>query len=372
MLVDDEPLVLSGLEEIIEWEKEGFEIAGRYRDAHTALNFLEKEKVDVVFTDIRMPVVNGIDFIAAIKRKSPEIKCVIISAFKDFDIARKAIAYKAEAYILKPLQKDDILNILQKIKNDLDTNEANEYLIDLEDGESAARAIAVLRKTAQSRCCCIVVSDDPPEKTRDLNFVFLNIKGALAKVWFCSAGERVFFPEGIISSRWHITCDDLVLMIWEAVLAANGHFTFSKHALVSRIQLYIGIHYRENMSLGKIAEKFNISESYLCELFKKESGETIIGFYTRIRLHNARRLLCCGDMSIKEVAYVSGFNDYSYFSRSFKKYFGFAPEISQKDGNRPDPLYYPFPVINRETLALKNGQNMGFVKESAFFDGSGV
>jgi two-component system response regulator YesN len=300
-----------------------------------------------------MPVINGIDFIEAIKRKSSETKCVIISAYKDFDVARKALVYKSEDYLLKPLHRDDILNILRKIKNDFDTTVLSRYLIDLEDKKSIDEVVFSLRKIARSRYCCIIVSNNPLGEIKNTNFLLLNIKDALMKVWFYYADEKITFPDGMILSRWHTTCDELMLMICEAAAASNGGFIYSSHTLVSEIQLYIGIHYNKKESLKKIAGKFCVSESYLCELFKKQSGDTVFGFYIKTRLHNARRLLQYSAMSMKEIAQASGFNDYSYFNRSFKKLFGFTPEALRKSENKLNPAQYPFPVIAWESLPLR-------------------
>jgi two-component system response regulator YesN len=69
ILVDDEPWALSGLEEIINWAEEGFEICGRCTNAMEALKVMERCDADVVFTDIRMPRMNGLELISAIKQQ---------------------------------------------------------------------------------------------------------------------------------------------------------------------------------------------------------------------------------------------------------------------------------------------------------------
>jgi two-component system response regulator YesN len=111
-------------------------------------------------------------------------------------------------------------------------------------------------------------------------------------------------------------------MIWEAAAAGNGQFIYADHPPVASIQFYISRNYGEEFSLVRLARQFFISESYLCELFKKHTGDTVIDFTNNVKLQNARYLLEHTDIRLKEAIQEAGFSDYSYFGRSFKRLFG--------------------------------------------------
>lgn len=69
LLVDDEPFILQGIKVIIDWEKEGFEIAATAENGLEALEYLKKEKVDLIIADIRMPGMTGLELLEQIRRE---------------------------------------------------------------------------------------------------------------------------------------------------------------------------------------------------------------------------------------------------------------------------------------------------------------
>jgi two-component system response regulator YesN len=330
ILVDDEPWALSGLEEIIDWAAEGFEICGRCTGAKEALEIMKRHEADVIFTDIRMPRMNGLELISAIKQQKPEAVCVIISAYKDFEAARKAIQYQAAGYILKPLERGEVLEMARRVKGRLNAKSTGSHCLNIEDLRTLEYTIQRLDQNSRASLCCIVISRNPV-KSRAREIWEIKILGYPLYVYFCSSNERnppsLYKNNGTAAcSRWHKNRKDLSAMFQEAEAAGNGQFSYVNHPLAADIQFYIGVNFGKSISLRSIAKDFLLSESYLCELFKKHSGETTIKFLNKVRLHNARRLLEYSDLSIKDVYQRTGFSDYSYFDRSFKRIFGINPE----------------------------------------------
>lgn len=82
---------------------------------------------------------------------------------------------------------------------------------------------------------------------------------------------------------------------------------------------------RENITLGIVSEELGVSSFYLSKLFQKHTGMNFTEYLTQRRIAQAKRLLENGEMNIKEIAYATGFNSQSYFSKIFKKYVGTAP-----------------------------------------------
>lgn len=91
VIVDDEPWALQGLAEIIDWNNEGFSIIGQFTDPDEAFEFLCKKEPDVVFTDIRMPGLSGLDLIEMSRVKGLNCEFVLISSYEDFEAAQKGI-----------------------------------------------------------------------------------------------------------------------------------------------------------------------------------------------------------------------------------------------------------------------------------------
>lgn len=116
LLVDDEPFILQGLKALIDWEKEDFEIAGTVHDGSEALKFLENNRVDLILADINMPEVSGLELLKRIREEEiSNAFFVILSGYADFSYAQEAIKYKCTDYILKPVEKEQLLETLRKV-----------------------------------------------------------------------------------------------------------------------------------------------------------------------------------------------------------------------------------------------------------------
>lgn len=120
LIVDDEPAIRHRLRNAIEWKKNGFEIAGEASDGEEALALVQDLKPEVVITDIRMPVINGLELAKRIKKLSPELHIVILSGYSDFEYAQEAIKYGVEEYLLKPVEENELEIVLGKIKNNIE------------------------------------------------------------------------------------------------------------------------------------------------------------------------------------------------------------------------------------------------------------
>lgn len=118
LLIDDEPFILQGLRVLINWEEEGFEIVGVAANGQEALKVLKTTEVDLIIADIKMPNMNGLELLAKIRNeKISDAYFVILSGYADFSFAQEAIRYKCTDYILKPVGKEQLIDILLKVKH---------------------------------------------------------------------------------------------------------------------------------------------------------------------------------------------------------------------------------------------------------------
>lgn len=114
LLVDDEAIILKGFQTTYDWERMGFQVIGTAMSGEKALALLEDEEPDVVLTDVRMKKISGLDLIQMAKSTYPHMKFVIISAHKDFEYAKKACEYGAIAYLLKPVEDEELETVMEK------------------------------------------------------------------------------------------------------------------------------------------------------------------------------------------------------------------------------------------------------------------
>jgi len=120
LIVDDEPRLRNGISNYFPWNEIGFEVVAEAGNGKEALEYIENNSVDVVFTDIKMPVMSGIDLAREIYNRGLNIKVIFLSGYKDFNYAQEAINYNVKNYVLKPTRYNELAEVFTKIKNDLD------------------------------------------------------------------------------------------------------------------------------------------------------------------------------------------------------------------------------------------------------------
>lgn len=115
LLVDDDYLVRSYLKTLDSWRRAGYEIVSDVQDGEEALHVLEEEKIDVVITDISMPLMDGIELIRHIREGKQDIYILVLSCHDDFEYVKEAMRLGADEYILKnTLDEDTLYDVLEK------------------------------------------------------------------------------------------------------------------------------------------------------------------------------------------------------------------------------------------------------------------
>ena len=101
LLADDEPLVLIGLQGMLEWEKLGYTICGTARNGRQALETIQQEKPDIVVADVKMPLMDGLTLARTCREKGPLPVFIILTSFEQFDYVRQAMGAGAVDYLVK-------------------------------------------------------------------------------------------------------------------------------------------------------------------------------------------------------------------------------------------------------------------------------
>jgi len=119
LIVDDERLIRSGLRAIIEERDSGLAEVFEACSGSDAINILMNQKIDLAITDIRMPNMDGIAFMKEAHKLDFKPEFIILTGYDDFQYARESIKYGARAYLLKPVRKAELYEVLNKIEEEI-------------------------------------------------------------------------------------------------------------------------------------------------------------------------------------------------------------------------------------------------------------
>ncbi|QJD87388.1 response regulator [Cohnella herbarum] len=151
LLADDEVLDLEGMRKFIPWREMGLEVVGAVNNGFAACEVIDREPIDILVTDIRMPNMSGLELAKRALQKQEHLRIIFVSGHQDFNYVKQAISLNAHGYVLKPMDDKELIDSLGRLcqdlnqkKRDRETEHAfkqmvpivkNEYLMKLLDGE---------------------------------------------------------------------------------------------------------------------------------------------------------------------------------------------------------------------------------------------
>jgi len=124
VVAEDEPLLLHYIVKKIEELDLGFKVIGSAQTGIQAYELIASSMPDVLITDIRMPVMNGLQLIEKVRALNPDIDCIILSGYSEFDYARQAIHLQVTEYLLKPVNVKALRNTFVKLKEKYEQSQA--------------------------------------------------------------------------------------------------------------------------------------------------------------------------------------------------------------------------------------------------------
>lgn len=461
LIVDDEALVLTSLKAIINWENYGFRVMDEANNGIEAYQKILNDHPDLVFTDIRMPGMTGLELIKKAKDQNLHTQFVVISGYAEFAYAQRALNYGALGFCLKPFHEDEITSILVKSRTMLDKDRISDSiellsLIDNNESDNKSKRIKILKshgldidkgiitivsigmtelefdngmlciklKTGKYKNAYIIQNDDASAAEiysagtlpKDINgigissmiFNYDELGGAFKEAesaayqYFITGKAGIYaniktesneyeillhklkdniinkniqeakkdlssllilFEGGLCSIKQALkvyntvmyflyrsdeekfesflsTYDQLVDMfrkIQDMFAYLKGllceYDTFNpgfkttevKNETFKAVLQFIHENFSKEISIHEIAMKFSVNSSYLSQLFKRETGETLIDYITWLRISYAENLIKNTVLPISEISEKSGYNDYFYFTRVFKKATGITP-----------------------------------------------
>ena len=116
IIAEDEKLIAKNIAKHIEEENPCFKVCGIYSNGEDALEAVRQQPPDVVFTDISMPVMTGLELASEIYHTMNNVKCVIITGYADFEYAKEALHYGVTDYLLKPVDREELHKVLKELE----------------------------------------------------------------------------------------------------------------------------------------------------------------------------------------------------------------------------------------------------------------
>ncbi len=303
LIADDEPYIRQGLKILINWEQYGYEVCGEASNGYEAVELIKQTEFDLVITDIKMPQMDGLELIEYTRKHiSKEIRFIILSGFYEFEYAKKAIRYDVADYILKPVQKEELIRVLEDYKeqyyqqiesqrireisekivfdrhlsllisgkqNEDGINYISSYLIDTEQ----LRYISIEYDSISDRFRALSKED----KLKELNLLYDNLKSYLGEHWY-----HAFMEVGRQENVYGVG------FIYVKRLAELAGVT--ERAYISELYAVIAgkLNYRIIILIGQKVDHISmISESYksatIAKSFQQFSNEQDIAYYDEVK-----------------------------------------------------------------------------------------
>jgi two-component system response regulator YesN len=396
MIADDEPRIRNGLYKALPWAEMGIEVAAEAENGKEALEVAATVCPDLMFVDINMPFINGIELIEKLQGQNPGCLVIVITGHDEFAFAQQAVRLKVFDYLLKPVQKTELKatvskalealmkdRVVQKhtqwINHKLEFNALTmreEFLRNWVTGKLTKENFEQERLFFQlhfhGNVSLLLVKPlgkitlnvsnkiwDPPL----LEFAIKNILSEMlpqvpiSAVFCVGKGQIAALTQiselSYISSVYQefervvMTYLGVNMLLCHTVAEqlehVPKHYENLHHDLLRETALtpivmmtkkYLETYYyKEDLSLSEVAEQMNVNATYLSKLLKRDLGKSFVDYLTDIRIKKAIQYLNDPTSKMYDIAKKVGYQSQHYFSHTFKKMTGVSPLEYRKRGD---------------------------------------
>lgn len=360
LIVDDEVLTLDGMERMIR-KIPGLTLAGRFQNGMQAKKYLEEHSVDIVFSDVRMPVMDGLELARWLSVFRPECRVVLISAYREFEYARRAMNYGVRYFLTKPCRLQDIKDVISQIieerrrteksllwKQDFksEIQEAEFYHALMQHSDSIEMSLKKKLFYAEYKVCLPKLQNGQSDEL---------FRVALSNIFrWCAPRVTLTLKEYKDGSAYYVllaekkeqfpTEDAIQRRITELMeLEAEVHLLCSTDIkeiilqnsekikqdeigdqIIIQAKEYIEQNLEHNISRSDVAAAVHLESSYFSKYFKKKVGLNFQDYLLQQRMEKAKHMLRQG-CKVKDVMMETGYQNRNYFNQVFKMYVGCSP-----------------------------------------------
>lgn len=356
LVVDDSGLERRGIKTLLKKTDPTFKIYEAV-NGFEAWEIIQKQNIDIVFTDVRMPVMNGIELLKLVKNFNKNIQIVIFSAYSDFEYTGEAIKNNVDFYILKPINVSEFHKVLSEIIKKLkqieqSRNEENEIIKNMVKYDMQFQLVSEADITAgiidaisvkKWECVEQLTEElfENLEQEKESSFLYIRqIAVTILKKLYANVDTEkrgtIFQVVDRINTLGDseavkkYTIQSVNKICREFLSGEQGKIV--KSQLIKRILYKIHQQYMEDISLESLAAEINLSPKYLGKLFKQEMGIGFIKYLTNYRLEMAKQFLQWTNKKITDISRAVGFQDASYFCHIFRQRYEMSPEQYRKRG----------------------------------------
>ena len=246
VIIDDEPIIVEGLSKAVHWEKWNCQVAATAENGQSGIEIIKRENPDILFSDIRMPGMDGLSMIAALKSEHPHMQIAILTGFRDFEHAREAIRLGVTRFLLKPSKMEELEEAVQVMVQNLSHRKEN---TEGEKEEGGPEAAAAGRFIAQ-------------------NAVKYIEENYMEKLKLSDVADHVYV------SQWHLS----------KILNQHVEKSFSDILNHARIEKAKELLREPSLRIGDIAEKAGFLDmAHFSRVFKKHTGVSANEFRNQMK-----------------------------------------------------------------------------------------
>lgn len=352
MIVDDIEIMRKQLMELEIWgERTGFIVSAEAKDGQDAIKKLREKKVDLVITDIRMPVVDGVELLKKIISEELSYCVVFLSEYTEFEYARQGLVYGAFDYIVKPVSQDKIEGLLAKVKEYIEKKKMEKEKIKNLENEFQEKAeffyepedlMKIIKLFKEMDIKVIKVANEVIDEIEAIvDYDLLKISYILNKFTLELIGKlKELFPwlpkfvnlneyieiNFLVPSSLQKSKEIFLKMIEELIMKIQYFCPCEEmNPMLRNMCRFILENVDKQVSIKSIADQMFLNQSYLSTLFKDKTGTSLLEYITMVKMERAKMLFYDDEIKNYEVAYELGYKDVEYFGRVFKKYVGVTP-----------------------------------------------
>ncbi|MBW7455450.1 response regulator [Paenibacillus sepulcri] len=351
LIVEDESLVRDLIKKFVAQAIPDMEIIGEADNGEDGLRMIQELNPDIVITDMKMPLLDGIELLRILDSNQPNMKVIVLSGYDDYKYMHQALRSGAVEYLLKPVDPGQLTQALQLCLKELQhyRHQLSEVLVTLPPG-----ILAILndyKKNAAAHLNELAIKSVEDVLTACISHLDSQFDCGSAQ-WLRIYHEFLITLEqftameglelnGVLKEKdllghmpSKLNASDVLEAIKRIYREAMDFILVirrdRKKVDLQQIFDYVQQHYADDISLGSLAQRFYVSREYLSKSYKLQFRENIMEQIIRLRMQSAKSWVMKDDIQIKHIAKRVGYEDASYFDKVFKKYYGVSPSEMRK------------------------------------------
>jgi len=354
LIVDDDKLARKGLISIMPWSAHDMIVAGEAANGAKALEFLEQHAVDLMFVDLSMPVMSGMELIQATRKKYPNLRSVVLTFHEEFENVQTAYRLGVLDYISKVrLEQEDDEQILKRIRQRL-MDEFQQQMPLTPTMQSAETSLSAAKNVhsqdeeqwrqlerdwhSQYWLYNEMVFQSLCKQTAEFNHLVRRLEGLFMRVI-----SQIEIATQLNAEFWSEVGDIRSAVEWirhyrkqiYSQVAGSTDLTKTMICMLKAV-LFIREQAARPLYAEEVAEQVNMSRSYFCQCFKKLTGSTFNDYLKQERVRAAEQLLRETNQSVAWVANAVGYVDSKYFSHIFYEQTRLLPSEFRAQFHRGD------------------------------------